>query len=51
MSPGALHALYLTGGSSHLRLVHRRVSELLGRAPATLHDPKLVVALGALTVP
>ncbi len=49
--PTDLHALYLTGGSSHLRLVHRRMTELLGRPPATLNDPKLVVSQGALLVP
>ncbi|MCA2216647.1 Hsp70 family protein [Jidongwangia harbinensis] len=47
----ALHALYLTGGSSHLRLVQRRLLDLIGRPPATLEDPKLVVALGALATP
>ncbi len=46
-----LHALYLTGGSSHLRLVQRRLAELIQRPPATLEDPKLVVALGALAAP
>ncbi len=46
-----LHALYLSGGSSHLRLVQRRLFELIGRPPATLEDPKLVVALGALAAP
>jgi hypothetical protein len=47
----SLHALYLTGGSSHLRLVQRRLLDLIGRPPATLEDPKLVVALGALAAP
>ena len=42
-----LAGFYLTGGSSSIPLVHRRVTELLGRPPATLDDPKLVVALGA----
>ena len=51
VSPGHLHALYLTGGSSQLRLVHRKITELLGKPPATLNDPKLVVAQGALLVP
>ena len=51
VAPADLHALYLTGGSSHLRLVHRKITELLGRPPATLNDPKLVVAQGALLVP
>jgi Hsp70 protein len=49
--PADLHALYLTGGSSHLRLVHRKLTELLGRPPATFNDPKLVVAQGSLLVP
>ncbi|GAA0463679.1 hypothetical protein Aca07nite_59830 [Actinoplanes capillaceus] len=44
---GDLHALYLTGGSAHLRAVQRDLTALLGRPPATLEDPKLVVALGA----
>jgi hypothetical protein len=47
----ALHTLYLTGGSSHLRLVQRRLTGLIQRPPATLEDPKLVVALGALALP
>lgn len=51
LEPQDLHELYLTGGSSHLRVVHRRLTALLGRPPATLDDPKLVVALGALDVP
>ncbi|MBO3738741.1 Hsp70 family protein [Actinoplanes flavus] len=47
LTAGELHALYLTGGSSHLRAVQRDLTALLGRPPATLEDPKLVVALGA----
>ncbi|MBH0122524.1 Hsp70 family protein [Rhodococcus sp. CX] len=43
---GALDALYLTGGSSRIPLVHRRLSEL--GPVATLDDPKTVVAQGAL---
>lgn len=40
-----LQALYLTGGSSRIPYVHRRLSEL---GPiATLDDPKTVVAKGA----
>jgi hypothetical protein len=50
MAPGELAALYLTGGSSLMPAVHRRLTALLGRPPETLHDPKLVVALGALEV-
>ncbi len=50
VEPSALDVLYLTGGSSHMRAVHRGLSELLGGRPATLEDPKLVVALGALDV-
>lgn len=41
-----LRALYLTGGSSQVPLIHARLSEF---APvATLDDPKTVVAQGAL---
>lgn len=43
---GTLRALYLTGGSSRIPLVHR---ELQALGPlATLDDPKTVVAQGAL---
>ncbi|MGW0028192.1 Hsp70 family protein, partial [Rhodococcus sp. NPDC003383] len=42
---GRLQALYLTGGSSRIPYVHRRLAEL---GPiATLDDPKTVVAKGA----
>ncbi|NUS45796.1 MAG: Hsp70 family protein [Mycobacteriaceae bacterium] len=41
----AVTAIYLTGGSSRIPLVHRRLQSL-GRI-ATLDDPKLVVAKGA----
>ena len=44
---GELEALYLTGGSSHVRLVHAQMAELLAGRPAILGDPKLVVSLGA----
>lgn len=44
--PGQLEALYLTGGSSRIPLVHERLREL---GPlTTLDDPKTVVARGAL---
>ncbi len=44
--PSQLEALYLTGGSSRIPLVHERLAEL---GPiATLDDPKTVVAQGAL---
>ncbi len=44
--PGALSALYLTGGSSRIPLVHTQLATL---GPiATLDDPKTVVAQGAL---
>lgn len=46
---GSLDALYLTGGSSRIPLVHRRLSEL--GPVATLDDPKTVVAQGALCTP
>ncbi|MEE2061512.1 Hsp70 family protein [Rhodococcus artemisiae] len=45
----SLVALYLTGGSSRIPLVHRRLSEL--GTVATLDDPKTVVAQGALHAP
>jgi hypothetical protein len=50
LTPRQLGALYLTGGSSLMPAVHRRLTALLGRPPETLDDPKLVVALGALDV-
>ena len=50
IAPSQLAALYLTGGSSLMPAIHRRLSALLGRPAETLDDPKLVVALGALDV-
>ena len=50
IAPSQLAALYLTGGSSLMPTIHRRLSALLGRPAETLDDPKLVVALGALDV-
>ncbi|WP_392544432.1 Hsp70 family protein [Oryzobacter telluris] len=47
----SLHALYLSGGSSHVPAVHEMLHQLVGRPPSTLGDPKLVVALGAHSVP
>lgn len=45
-SPDALRALYLTGGSSRIPLVQESLKDL---GPlATLDDPKMVVAQGAL---
>lgn len=44
--PGQLDALYLTGGSSRVPLVHQRLQEV--GPVATLDDPKTVVAQGAL---
>ena len=45
--PEGLTAFYLTGGTSLIPVVQRRITALLGWTPATLDDPKLVVALGA----
>ena len=46
VAQNGLRALYLTGGSSQVPLIHSRLSEF---APvATLDDPKTVVAQGAL---
>ena len=47
MRPADLHALYLTGGSSHLRPVASMMAGLLDRLPATVDDPKTVVCLGS----
>lgn len=47
MAPQQLDALYLTGGSAHLRPVATAMSRVLGDRPAMVDDPKLVVALGA----
>ncbi|WP_392544421.1 Hsp70 family protein [Oryzobacter telluris] len=46
-----LDTLFLTGGSSLMRPVHTAMSEILGQRPATLDDPKMVVALGAAIAP
>lgn len=51
VAPTDLHALYLTGGSAAIRAVHGELSRLLSGRPATLEDPKLVVALGAHYAP
>ncbi|WP_043641869.1 Hsp70 family protein [Nocardioides alkalitolerans] len=49
VEPDGLHALYLTGGSSRLRWIHRMATELLAGRPAHLAEPHLVVAYGAHT--
>lgn len=46
-----LDTLFLTGGSSLMRPVHSAMSQILGQRPATLDDPKFVVALGAPIAP
>jgi hypothetical protein len=43
--------LYLTGGSSHTPAVQDAITTSTGITPATLDDPKLVVAEGALHTP
>lgn len=48
---GNVDALYLTGGASVTPVLVRRLRELTGQIPATLDDPKLVVAQGALRTP
>jgi len=50
-TPGSLDRLYLTGGSSLTPAIIRGLTELSGVTPATLDDPKLVVAQGALRTP
>lgn len=47
-SSGGVDALYLTGGASVTPVLVRRLRETTGRIPATLDDPKLVCAKGAL---
>lgn len=47
----SLTALYLTGGSAHVPAVARALKRVAGVIPATLDDPKLVVADGALRAP
>jgi Hsp70 protein len=47
IAPGQLTALYLTGGTSRIPLVHQKLAPL-GKI-ATLDDPKTVVAQGSLT--
>ncbi|MGY1829749.1 Hsp70 family protein [Geodermatophilus sp. SYSU D01180] len=46
--PDQLQAVYMTGGSSRIPLVHRRLWDALGVEPLTGSDPKLVVVTGAL---
>lgn len=46
LSEGGLKALYLTGGSSRVPLIHDKLGEIA--EVATLDDPKTVVAQGAL---
>ena len=46
-SPRELVALYLTGGTSRIPMVHRKLAQL--GPVATLDDPKTVVAQGALS--
>ncbi|GAB3622789.1 hypothetical protein GCM10027418_08710 [Mariniluteicoccus endophyticus] len=45
---GELQEVYLTGGSSRLRMVHEALTSLFGRPPLMRHDPKTVTVLGAL---
>ncbi|MEB8341728.1 Hsp70 family protein [Streptomyces endophyticus] len=46
-APHQLAAVYLTGGSSRIPLVHDAVAERLGVNPQLHHDPKSVVVIGA----
>ncbi len=48
VEPEDLRLTCMTGGASRTPLVTRLLQESLGAPPATLDDPKLVVALGAL---
>lgn len=51
LESGALAAVYLTGGSTRIPRVTAAVTTAVGMLPTTSGDPKLVVALGALTTP
>ncbi|WP_018503661.1 Hsp70 family protein [Parafrankia discariae] len=51
LDPAALSSVYLTGGATRTPRVSTAVTTALGRLPTTSGDPKLVVALGALTTP
>ncbi|MDJ0334596.1 Hsp70 family protein [Salinibacterium sp. G-O1] len=43
--------VYLTGGASRTPAIIDAITKLMGTSPAKLHDPKLVVAEGALSAP
>lgn len=47
LRPDQLAAVYLVGGSSRIPVVEQIVAERLGRSPATMDEPKQVVAFGA----
>lgn len=49
MTAPALAAVYLVGGSSRIPLVEEVIAQRLGVTPATLDEPKQVVAYGAAT--
>lgn len=49
--PGDTAAMYLTGGSATIPVLHERMAELLDRPAARLDDPKTVVPRGALVAP
>ncbi len=49
MTAPALAAVYLVGGSSRIPLVEDVIAKRLGVTPATLDEPKQVVAFGAAT--
>jgi outer membrane protein assembly factor BamB/actin-like ATPase involved in cell morphogenesis len=51
LDPAALTAVYLTGGATRTPRITDAVTAALGTLPTTSGDPKLVVALGALTTP
>jgi len=49
LQPAQLAHLYLTGGSSRIPAIATRLGHTFNRVPRMEHDPKTVVALGALT--
>jgi YVTN family beta-propeller protein len=50
LSVSEVTTTYMTGGASRMPIVTRLLHDRLGLAPATLDDPKTVVALGATTL-
>jgi molecular chaperone DnaK len=46
-SPGEIHEFLMVGGQSRMPLVHRAVTQMMGRPPNQTLDPEQAVSLGA----